>query len=163
MSDAKHTRPTAPADSGWRRMDSAPKDATDVLLKVPDPSRLGGFAVKIGHWAEDLSGSEQPPFRGWFENLGSYMSGIQPEPIQWAPLPGPASPDAPDLIGEAVKVMEQARDAMTVLHSEATSFNVSGVYFDEACMEHKGPALVVDALEAARDFIAKAKIARKEG
>ena len=40
------------------------------------------------------------------------------------------------------------REALTVLLEEAEGFNVSGVYFDEPCMGHKGPALARAALDA---------------
>lgn len=38
--------------------------------------------------------------------------------------------------------------ALEVLLAEATSFSVSGVYFDEDCMGHKGPTLARQALDA---------------
>ncbi len=40
------------------------------------------------------------------------------------------------------------REALEVLLDEAECFNVSGVYFDEECMGHKGPALARQALDA---------------
>lgn len=36
--------------------------------------------------------------------------------------------------------------ALDKLYDEATSFSVSGVYFDEPCMGHKGPELARVAL-----------------
>jgi hypothetical protein len=38
--------------------------------------------------------------------------------------------------------------ALTVLLEEAENFSVSGVYFTEKCMEHKGPALAHAILDA---------------
>lgn len=43
--------------------------------------------------------------------------------------------------------------ALEVLLNEATSFSVSGVYFDEECMGHKGPALA----RAALDLVGRAR------
>ena len=42
---------------------------------------------------------------------------------------------------------ERLRAALEVLLEEACAFNVSGVYFDEPCMGHKGPAMAHAALE----------------
>lgn len=39
------------------------------------------------------------------------------------------------------------REALTVLLKEAEAFGVSGVYFDENCFSHKGPAMARSALE----------------
>lgn len=36
--------------------------------------------------------------------------------------------------------------ALDKLYDEAIGFSVSGVYFDEPCMNHKGPALALKAL-----------------
>lgn len=49
-------------------------------------------------------------------------------------------------ITEAADAIEKLRKALTVLLDEATSFSVSGVYFDEECMGHKGPELARQAL-----------------
>jgi hypothetical protein len=48
---------------------------------------------------------------------------------------------APPIQHEAAAVIEALVKALEVLLDEATNFNVSGVYFDEDCMGHKGPAL----------------------
>ncbi len=75
----------------WRSMEKAPKDATWVLLRVP--SQRQGFPNKrvvVGHWASDLSGSEQPSFQGWFFDDGYSFRGIEPAPTGWLPLPGEA-------------------------------------------------------------------------
>ena len=72
-------RPGTPA--GWLPMSEAPRNAT--VVKVIDES---GHHFNA-HWAEDLSGECQPPFRGWFRatctNGGYY--GI-PEPVGWLPI-----------------------------------------------------------------------------
>lgn len=48
----------------WRSMDRAPKEGypiqhVDLLME-------DGSIEKNAHWAQDLSGEDQPPFRGWF-------------------------------------------------------------------------------------------------
>lgn len=69
------------SDSSWKSMKDAPKDATRVLLKLPMGEEI------VGHWACDMSGEEQPPFRGWFKKSdnGKYYVQIQPGPIAWKP------------------------------------------------------------------------------
>jgi hypothetical protein len=45
-----------------------------------------GSEVRM-HFACDLSGEEQPPFKGWFQRIGegpsSYMTGVIP--LRWRP------------------------------------------------------------------------------
>ncbi|HYG36368.1 MAG TPA: hypothetical protein VEC99_16360 [Clostridia bacterium] len=55
---AKACKQRIPA--GWEPMAAAPKDATDIEVQLEDGSIL------VAHWAQDLSGEEQPPFIGWF-------------------------------------------------------------------------------------------------
>lgn len=38
------------------------------------------------HYACDLSGEEQPPFRGWFRPAGGSFWEIDPPPVEWMPL-----------------------------------------------------------------------------
>lgn len=45
----------------WRPIETAPRDATEVRVRLRD-----GRVVDRAHWACDLSGEKQPPFRGWF-------------------------------------------------------------------------------------------------
>lgn len=52
--------------------------------------------------------------------------------------------------GEKVRANQELLEALKVLADEADSFNVSGVYFNEKCMGHKG-------LDMAYAAIAKAK------
>jgi hypothetical protein len=66
--------------SDWRLMSSAPQNATWLEAKLED-----GRTAKI-HWAEDLSGSDQPPFRGWFYDADGYFYEIFPKPVRWRPL-----------------------------------------------------------------------------
>lgn len=65
----------------WRLLCSAPRDATWMIVKLRD-----GKEVKA-HWAQDLSGEEQPPFRGFFVRHGTYFREAFPDPICWKPLP----------------------------------------------------------------------------
>lgn len=72
----------------WKSMDNAPKNATWVLLRVPCGRQ--GFPNKrvvVGHWASDLSGSEQPSFQGWFYDDGYGFREVSPAPNGWLPLP----------------------------------------------------------------------------
>ena len=68
-------------------MDRAPKDCTTVQLLFD-----GGLVVRGAHWAEDLSGEEQPPYRGWFvpvkreDGTTAYNSEVPGEPRAWAPM-----------------------------------------------------------------------------
>lgn len=52
-----------------------------------------------------------------------------------------------EFIIKAVNHHDALVKALQVLLDEATSFSVSGVYFDEDCMGHKGPDLARKALE----------------
>jgi hypothetical protein len=71
----------------WRLMDSAPKDCTIVMLLLDDDTEVEA------HWACDLSGEDQPPFRGWFrderapyEEYSRYRQ-IEKKIIGWRPKP----------------------------------------------------------------------------
>lgn len=72
----------------WQPIETAPHTATEVILEVPRNGQGWPTHMKVvGHWAEDLSGSEQPPFRGWFQDTGYGYREIKPDPVRWAPLP----------------------------------------------------------------------------
>lgn len=75
----------------WRSMDSAPKESypiQHVQLLMQD-----GKVVRDAHWACDMSGAEQPPFRGWFipvrrdNGTVSYYTEACGTPQGWAPMP----------------------------------------------------------------------------
>ncbi len=68
----------------WKTMESAPKDAREVLVLV---ERNGIRFVMVAHWASDLSGEEQPAFRGWFYNTGYGYNALPADPKMWHPLP----------------------------------------------------------------------------
>lgn len=62
----------------WWFISSAPRDATWIEVMMWDGT------IHRAHWAEDLSGEEQPPFRGWFISTVSGLSFIQiPTPELW--------------------------------------------------------------------------------
>ena len=70
----------APLFSDWRTMESAPKDSRWVMVLLPN-----GEEVKA-HYACDLSGSEQPPFRVYFrEHSKNVFVGVD-DPTHWRPI-----------------------------------------------------------------------------
>lgn len=79
---------------GWRPIATAPKNATELLLLVPRGASHGWPTTMrmVGHWASDLSGSEQPSFQGWFRDTGFGFAEINPPPTHWAPL----NPELPE-------------------------------------------------------------------
>lgn len=74
------------APAGWLSIDDAPKNARWVIGLFES-----GAELEV-HWASDLSGEEQPPFRGWFARYpgggerGFYQTD---EPVAWKPVAEP--------------------------------------------------------------------------
>lgn len=74
------------AETDWNPIATAPRNATDIRVRMED-----GSILEPAHWACDLSGEDQPAFRGWFipvrDSRGtiSCYRGI-PEPTEWQPL-----------------------------------------------------------------------------
>ena len=62
----------------WLPMCEAPKDASEVEVMLDDGR------IVIAHYACDLSGEEQPPFKGWFLHNGYYFGEINP--TGWRPI-----------------------------------------------------------------------------
>jgi len=64
----------------WEPIGTAPRNATWIQVLMADGTE------HRAHWGQDLSGEEQPAFRGWFIEVGegrnSYMRQIE-EPIGW--------------------------------------------------------------------------------
>lgn len=62
----------------WNSMDRVPhyRIVREIVVLLES-----GKEVKA-HWAEDLSGEEQPAFSGWFTKCGNH-SYIQIEPKAW--------------------------------------------------------------------------------
>lgn len=75
----------APQAESWQPMAIAPHDATEVEVLTHDGTTL------VAHWACDLSGEDQPAFRGWFravnDSLGRFSHyGQILTPKAWRPL-----------------------------------------------------------------------------
>lgn len=66
--------------------------------------------------------------------------------IEWLRQPRWMEGEKQRRLFEAADEIEKLRHALKVLLEEATSFSVSGVYFDEDSMGHKGPELARKAL-----------------
>lgn len=83
--------PKLPAAEGWQPAATAPQTAVEVQLGYP-PVGFNGPAILVAHWAQDLSGEEQPPYRGWFQaNVGDggKVHGYREAPagfVAWRPL-----------------------------------------------------------------------------
>lgn len=117
----------------------------DVIC-VPDPNFEHGdeatekrfaFIVAMRNAAPALIGAARRDAEKSFECAGRKQS-----------LPEAGDADVVLLRGALTK----AREALNVLYDEADNFSVSGVYFNEECMEHKGLRLAGDAI-AAIDFL----------
>lgn len=67
----------------WRKIDEAIKwDTNYRWVEV-----WNGKEIKVAHFAQDLSGEEQPPFSGWFFQVGPHSyHGVWPEPYRWRHL-----------------------------------------------------------------------------
>ena len=63
----------------WRSMESAPRDSR--WIEIEDKKHQ----ILRAHFAQDLSGSDQPPFSGWFIEGGDRWF-VQVHPIRWRPL-----------------------------------------------------------------------------
>lgn len=71
----------------WRSMESAPRDATEILVCATTKVR-GVTALYVAHWAHDSSGEEQPSFGpGWFFWTGWSFHSLPATPSHWMPLP----------------------------------------------------------------------------
>lgn len=68
----------------WRDIATGPHDASWVEVKMPNGM------IWAAHWAEDLSGEEQPPFLGWFVFDGIHLPhcGYRQltHPVSWRPI-----------------------------------------------------------------------------
>lgn len=83
-----------PADpvlaAGWRSIETAPKDGTNVILTNGDTVAQGWWADEPGYIREHrdsdgvyLGQDESDGFMGWMDCDG----GMQPDPTHWMPLP----------------------------------------------------------------------------
>lgn len=95
---------TAPADEGWKTMDSAPRDGREVLLYAPATThegKPGAARLTFGHWEvetggvtehRDLDGKwtgqdEYQPWEGWVSFDGGFTE--EHLPTRWHDLPAP--------------------------------------------------------------------------
>ncbi len=74
-------------DEDWRDMASAPRDASEIIVRIPKKS-WPGYYRQIAHWAEG-GGDDQPPFRGWFRFMADGYVELPVKPTGWMPLPAP--------------------------------------------------------------------------
>lgn len=65
---------------GWLSMSSVPKNATKIQVIMRDGTK------HEAHWAQDLSGEDMPPFRGWFRTDDDGGFSQIDEPVGWKPL-----------------------------------------------------------------------------
>jgi hypothetical protein len=69
----------------WQPISTAPRNATDVYVRMSDGT------IYRAHWACDLSGEDQPSYKGWFTTVHNrffevlYYRHIG-EPVEWQPI-----------------------------------------------------------------------------
>jgi hypothetical protein len=75
-------------DDRWMPMESAPINGYPSSIQHVRGKLRDGSIVEDMHYAQDLSGEDQPPFKGWFEHVyaGTY---IEVDPVAWMPKPKP--------------------------------------------------------------------------
>jgi hypothetical protein len=70
----------------WREIATAPKDGTEVLVRVIRANCPGSLVAHYTHGG----GEEQPPFGpAWFFYDGSGFRELAHAPTKWLPLPPP--------------------------------------------------------------------------
>lgn len=118
LADALEARPLQGQPSlpeGWRPIETAPKDGTDILLFCPqgDGGRQVEYRVTEGHWHFDPGGvwehrdldgrwigqDESDGFEGWLSWDGGFSEETM-MPTHWMPLPSPPAPDSVAPSGE---------------------------------------------------------------
>lgn len=67
----------------WLPMRDAPQNAEEVIVLT---KKGGSHRPVICHWAQDLSGEEQPAYRGWFYWTGYQFAEVSGEMVGWLPL-----------------------------------------------------------------------------
>lgn len=88
----------------WRPISTAPLDATLIRVRLTNDKEF------TAHFAEDLSGEEQPAFSGWFVS-GGYKGGfkeVEAPPREWRTLTD-AERQADDSVRRGEEVREAAR------------------------------------------------------
>lgn len=79
--------------SGWRHMDSAPKDGTRILATVRSTEQ-GPAEVDVVHWAR----ADQFAMEGWRSvdsHPGQIIGYAEPELKSWMPMPNAAATSRP--------------------------------------------------------------------
>lgn len=71
----------------WQTMDTAPRDGTEVLLKVESVAGIPGKCL-VGHWQPGGHCIEDhPPIeQGWYFWNGCMFDAAS-EPLNWMPIP----------------------------------------------------------------------------
>lgn len=79
---AEHEEPLSPEliAAGWLPMWTEPRQARSFRALMSDGSELPDV-----HFAEDLSGEEQPAFSGWFVPCGPGFVAVK-KPLAWRPI-----------------------------------------------------------------------------
>jgi len=82
---------TGKAQGAWQGIETAEKKSRPSIIVETEITAHGRTdkVEFIAHWAEDLSGEEQPPFRGWFYATGYGFAQLPGTPKRWRPLPAP--------------------------------------------------------------------------
>jgi len=76
---------TANTVEAWHPISTAPQTQEDVRV-------LNADGEHVAHYASDLSGEDQPPFKGWFSEVRddsgkvTRFQEIVPKPTHWKPL-----------------------------------------------------------------------------
>jgi len=82
-------------DAEWQSIDTAPKNATEVLVLWPKRTGWPKHCLMVAHWAHG-GGDDQPAFGpGWFRWDGYGFTELSPSPTHWMPLPEPPALSTP--------------------------------------------------------------------
>lgn len=72
------------SEHAWEAIDdNTPHGVNLALLFVKRVGCVMQYYTAVGHWAQDLSGEEQPPFSGWFYKCDYGYQQFEREPIGW--------------------------------------------------------------------------------
>jgi hypothetical protein len=127
-------------------IDSAPRDATWLLLRVPKEYGYPNYRWVVGHWA-DGGGDEQPRFRGWFFNDGYSMRQIIPDPTHWLPFGAAAAVRRAD--SEIAALHAQLAGTVTMLRRIRSDVGIPMAHFDRASLMDEIDAAIATAESAA--------------
>lgn len=76
--------------SEWQKIETAPKDGSDILLFVPGCSEFCQPIV-IGHWSMGIDGVQRDE-DDWYETRPDGGPCLDVPPTHWMPLPSPPHP-----------------------------------------------------------------------